>query len=149
MLQMLRSDGDQTHVATSVQGTIGNLDPDHYLSVPLTVKSDVYSFGVLLLEVLSARKEENLIEWGLSCFRKGKLDNIIDSNLKGQIATECLNIFVETAVACLSPRGIDWPTMRDVIGSLELAMQLQEATAIDEGNQSEQATWIYGYNICI
>lgn len=141
-----RSDWDKSHVTTAVAGTFGYLDPEYYMSMRLTVKSDVYSFGVVLFQVLSARKpiipslprkQVNLISWAISCFNKGKLHKIIDPNLKGQIAPKSLNKFMETAVACLSDRAIDRPAMRDVIESLELTMQLQEAAAQDEGNLSK------------
>lgn len=141
-------DWDKTHVTTGAVGTLGYVDPEYCMTMRLSVKSDVYSFGVVLFEVLSARrpinpilsrKHVNLIEWGRSCFRKGKLDKIVDSNLKGQIAPKCLQKFVETAVACVSETGIDRPAMGDVIRNLELAMQLQEATGIDEGNISRRA----------
>ncbi|KAH6830326.1 Malectin/receptor-like protein kinase family protein [Perilla frutescens var. hirtella] len=134
---LLGSESDQTHVSTVVKGTFGYLDPEYYMTGGLTVKSDVYSFGVVMLEVISVRppiirSQQNLAEWGISCFRKGKPEKIIDSNLKGQIAPECLNKFVETAIACLGERGIDRPTMRDVIGSLEFAMNLQKDASLDE-----------------
>ncbi|KAH6774603.1 hypothetical protein C2S51_013007 [Perilla frutescens var. frutescens] len=137
LLKVHRSHADDSRVSTLVNVSFDYLDPEG-----LTEKSDVYSFGVVLFEVLCARpvilrqlppEQVNLVEWATSCFMKWKLEQIIDSNLKGQIAPECLNTFAETAVACLSDRGIDRPAMRDVIGSLESAMQLQEAASTDEG----------------
>ncbi|KAG6408169.1 hypothetical protein SASPL_131174 [Salvia splendens] len=50
---------------------------------------------------------------------------IIDSNLKGQIAPECLTNFAEIGVACLRDKGIDRPSMNDIVWKLEFAMQLQ------------------------
>ncbi|KAH6791931.1 Malectin/receptor-like protein kinase family protein [Perilla frutescens var. hirtella] len=149
------SESDQTHVSTQVKGTFGYLDPDYFRTLQVTVKSDVYSFGVVLFEVLCARpviipslprKQVNLSEWGISCFRRGKLEKVIDSNLQGQIEPGCLNKFVETAVACLSNRGIDRPTMREVIGSLESAMQLQEAAGLDE---APTLPWMAATTSCV
>ncbi|KAH6791930.1 Malectin/receptor-like protein kinase family protein [Perilla frutescens var. hirtella] len=140
-----------SHVDDSHVSTLVNVSFDYLVLEQLTEKSDVYSFGVMLFEVLCARpvilprlppEQVNLVEWATSCFMKWKLEQIIDSNLKGQIAPECLNKYAETAIACLSYREIDRPAMRDVIGSLESAMQLQEAASTDEDElQRHQLQW--------
>ncbi|KAL1555965.1 receptor-like protein kinase FERONIA [Salvia divinorum] len=123
-----------THVSTVVKGSLGYVDPEYYRRKQLTLKSDVYSFGVVLLEVLCARppiiatlprEQVNLAEWATFCYGKGTVDQIVDSNLKGQIASECLSSFAEIAVACLVEKGIDRPSMNDVVRKLESAMQLQ------------------------
>ncbi|KAL0343778.1 UNVERIFIED_CONTAM: Receptor-like protein kinase FERONIA [Sesamum angustifolium] len=127
--------GAQTHVSTVVKGSLGYVDPEYYRRQQLTDKSDVYSFAIVLLEVLCARpaiipslpKEQvNLAEWAKFCYRKGTFEQIIDSNLKDQIAPECLKKFVETAIHCISDKGIDRPAMSDVLWMLEFAMQQQE-----------------------
>lgn len=127
--------GEDAHVSTAVKGSLGYVDPEYCRRRQLTEKSDVYSFGVVLLEVLCARpamvnglpKEEvNLAEWAKICFGERRVEQIIDSNLNGQIAPQCLRKFLETAVACLADDGVDRPAMSDVVWSLEFAMQLQE-----------------------
>ncbi|KAB1211450.1 Receptor-like protein kinase FERONIA [Morella rubra] len=55
------------------------------------------------------------------------LDKIVDPFLKGKITPECLNKFGEVAVNCLLDEGIKRPTMDDVVGGLEFALQLQES----------------------
>ncbi|KAL8471778.1 hypothetical protein ACS0TY_029128 [Phlomoides rotata] len=135
-----QSGGDDTHVSTLVKGTFGYLDPEYFRHQQLTAKSDVYSFGVTLFEVLCARpaivqsiprEQANLARWAVSCFKRGTLEHIIDSNVKGQIAPECLYKFAETAVACVSEELIRRPSMRDVVLSLESAMKLQVAADKD------------------
>ncbi|CAK9184449.1 unnamed protein product [Ilex paraguariensis] len=60
-------------------------------------------------------------------FGKGTLDRIVDPNLKGEIAPECLRMFGEVGDSCFRDNGIDRPGMNDVVWGLEFALQLQEA----------------------
>ncbi|XP_047958139.1 putative receptor-like protein kinase At5g39000 [Salvia hispanica] len=122
-----------THFTTNVVGTFGYLDPEYFQTSRLTEKSDVYSYGVVLFEVLCGRKAickisetepRSLATWATSCFRKGKLEEIVDSSLNGDISPECLKIFAETAIACVDLQGVNRPAMRDVVRALESAMHL-------------------------
>ncbi|KAK4751849.1 hypothetical protein SAY87_020647 [Trapa incisa] len=132
----------KNHVTTAVKGTFGYLDPEYYRRGQLTEKSDVYSFGVVLLEVLCARqpvnrsaekKQAHLASLAQSCYRNGTLEKIVDPNLRGMIAPECLRKFGEIAMSCLQEEGAQRPSMNDVVWRLEFAMQLQESA--DEGTE--------------
>ena len=51
---------------------------------------------------------------------------MIDPFGVGQIGDDCLKKFRETAFECLRDEGIQRPTMADVVGRLELALELQQ-----------------------
>ncbi|XP_030964887.1 receptor-like protein kinase FERONIA [Quercus lobata] len=130
----------KSHVSTVVKGTFGYLDPEYYRFQRLTEKSDVYSYGVLLCEVLCGkppiiRTDEDepmgLAAWVLQCYRNGKLDQTVDPSLKGEIEPECLKKFGEIVENCLLDNGTKRPSMNDVIGGLELALELQESAKKD------------------
>ncbi|KAL8044221.1 hypothetical protein ABFX02_08G032500 [Erythranthe guttata] len=90
-------------------------------------KDNMYSFGLVLLQVLfiKPRKPLDIHQYAESC-RRGAFKKYIDPNLNRQIAPQCLSKFVETALACIKKES-EPPATSDVVRSLELAMQLQEA----------------------
>ncbi|KAF4375957.1 hypothetical protein F8388_010106 [Cannabis sativa] len=108
---------------------------EYYRRQQLTEKSDVYSFGVVLFEILCARpalgrnlpKEEvGLANWAQKCCRNGRVEDIIDPNLIGEkVSAVCLKKFVEIGLSCLEDDGGERPSMHDVVGGLEFALELQ------------------------
>ncbi|XP_027073338.1 receptor-like protein kinase FERONIA [Coffea arabica] len=130
-----------THMSTNVKGTFGYLDPEYFLTRKLTRKSDVYAFGVVLFEVLSGRpavdlrleeEQHSLAAWARYCIRKGKVDNLIDRNLIGQISPACLKVFVGIAGRCVDTHPHERPAMADVVIPLELALVLQQSPGSTE-----------------
>ncbi|PWA55884.1 hypothetical protein CTI12_AA430060 [Artemisia annua] len=126
---------NQTYVETDVSGTFGYLDPDYFFTRELTRKSDMHAFGVVLFEVLCRKhavdtsldvEQSNLAMWAIESIKKGKLKQILDSDIRDQIAPQCLKEFVRTAEACLHRDPEQRPTMAEVLVSLESVLTLQE-----------------------
>ncbi|XP_073150011.1 receptor-like protein kinase FERONIA [Henckelia pumila] len=150
------SGGGLSHVSTAVKGSLGYVDPEYYRRRQLTDKSDVYSFGVVLVEVLCSRsailpklprEQANLAEWAKTCYEKGTLDKIIDTNLRGKISSACLNKYMETAMICLRDKGIERPVMSDVVWSLEFALLQQEAAENDGGGGGQFFEFSSSYSL--
>ncbi|PWA65702.1 protein kinase-like domain-containing protein [Artemisia annua] len=126
---------DETYTKKVVKGTLGYIDPNYYTTGILTKKTDVYAFGVVLFEVLCRKGavdssldegQYNLAIWARESIIKGKLEHIIDSDIRGQIAPKCLKEFVRIAETCLHSSTTQRATMAEVAASLEMALTLQE-----------------------
>ncbi|XP_034199251.1 wall-associated receptor kinase 3-like [Prunus dulcis] len=119
---------DQNQVSTLVQGTMGYLDPEYLQSNTLTEKSDVYSFGVVLAELLTSQKalsfqkpeaERNLANLFVSLVEQGRLDPILDAEIAMEGKFEKVDKVVDLANRCLSLRGVERPSMKQVAMELE------------------------------
>ncbi|KAL2335413.1 hypothetical protein Fmac_016626 [Flemingia macrophylla] len=137
----------EAHVSTVVKGSFGYLDPEYYKRYRLTEKSDVYSFGVVLFEILCARpplirteetQQMSLANWARRNYQSGTMDQIVDPALKGTIALECFKKYCEIGVSCLLEDGIQRPSMKDVVGMLEFALQLQESSEQSQNEKGEE-----------
>jgi len=119
---------DETGVLTAIQGTHGYLDPEYYYTSRLTEKSDVYSFGVILAELLTRVKPvfsshssegASLASHFVSLIRDNRLSDILDSQIVEEGGTEDAKEVARLAMACLSLKGEERPTMRQVETTLE------------------------------
>ncbi|KAM1115309.1 hypothetical protein TB2_038389 [Malus domestica] len=129
--KMGKTSTSKMHISTMVKGSLGYLNLEYYIRQQLTEMSNVYSFEVVLWEVLCARpalvhkveaREISLAEWAKSCQGDGTLDQIIDQNVK----------------------GIERPSMNDVVRGLELALQLHQKSIGSQGDNGVAFVNDYG-----
>ncbi|KAL8257876.1 hypothetical protein R6Q59_029917 [Mikania micrantha] len=116
--------GSTTNVYTDqIKGTFGYMDAEYFSTRRLTRKSDVYAYGVVLLEVLCGRpaldftldeQQHSLAGWARQCIKEGKIDQIIDPSLRGQVESNCLKEFGQIAYECVLNSSKDRPTMTKV-----------------------------------
>ncbi|XP_021801441.1 wall-associated receptor kinase 2-like isoform X2 [Prunus avium] len=119
---------DETQLTTLVQGTLGYLDPEYFLSNQLTDKSDVYSFGVVLAELLTSRvalcfdrpeAERNLASFFVCSVEEDRLTQILDDDIVNDENIETLKHVAILAKRCLRLQGEERPTMKEVALELE------------------------------
>ncbi|OMO55620.1 hypothetical protein CCACVL1_27127 [Corchorus capsularis] len=101
---------DFSRVLTTMKGTRGYLAPEMISGEPITPKSDVFSFGMLLLEIISGRRNwEIILEYGTdstyfparaaNCISNGgDVLSLLDSKLKGNANAE--EVIRACRVAC-------------------------------------------------
>ncbi|PRQ29693.1 putative protein kinase RLK-Pelle-WAK family [Rosa chinensis] len=113
----------QTELETLVLGTFGYLDPEYLQSNQLTEKSDVYSFGVVLLELITSKvalcTNRCLASIFISAMEEGWLDQILDDNIVNDGNMEMVKLVANLAKRCLSVKGQERPTMKEVAMELE------------------------------
>ncbi|KAJ1273213.1 hypothetical protein BS78_06G262200 [Paspalum vaginatum] len=125
---------DEIEVLTAIQGTHGYLDPEYYYTSRLTEKSDVYSFGVILAELLTRIKPvfsshssegKSLASHFVSMIKDCRLSDIIDPQIIEEGGAEDAEVIARLAEACLSLKGEERPTMRQVETTLEYVQGLK------------------------
>uniref|UniRef100_A0A0D9Y1F4 Protein kinase domain-containing protein n=1 Tax=Leersia perrieri TaxID=77586 RepID=A0A0D9Y1F4_9ORYZ len=128
-----------------VQGTLGYLDPESFISHSLTDKSDVYSFGVVLLELMTRKRaiyansineKKSLSYTFLLMFDQNTHRNMLDIEIIDQESMVVLEKLSILAAHCLQPRGDDRPTMREVSECLQIIRRLPMHPASDHKGDS-------------
>ncbi|CAI9761748.1 unnamed protein product [Fraxinus pennsylvanica] len=94
----------KSHISTAIAGTLGYMAPEYLANGQLTEKVDVYSFGVLLLEIVTARQNNNsrafensdslaTLVW--KHFQQRTVDELFDPNI---ILHNCHNFDVKNEI---------------------------------------------------
>ena len=71
------------------------------------------------------RDEANLVDWAMERRHQGRLSDVVDPRLAGQVSPESLAKLWETVEKCLADRGALRPSMGDVLWNLETVLRLQ------------------------
>ncbi|XP_044949802.1 wall-associated receptor kinase 5-like [Hordeum vulgare subsp. vulgare] len=129
---------DESEFIMFVHGTLGYLDPECFISHLLTEKSDVYSFGVVLLELMTRKRAiyadnfngKHSLSYSFPLMFQRKTHHVmLDSEITDDTGMVVLENMAELAVHCLSQRGDDRPTMKEVAERLEMMRRLYSHAA--------------------
>ncbi|KAL5577774.1 hypothetical protein UlMin_019473 [Ulmus minor] len=146
---------DQEEMSTFVQGTLGYLDPEYMQTSVLTEKSDVYSFGVVLAELLTGKRALvfdrsegacNLALSFVSLMEDDQLLQLIDDAIVDETDMEAIKEVANLTKRCLSLKGEDRPTMKEVAMELEGLRVTRKHQWGKDGHllQSEEIEYLLG-----
>ncbi|KAL0009386.1 hypothetical protein SO802_010888 [Lithocarpus litseifolius] len=117
--------GEDFFQSSSIEGTIGYIDPEYQETLHVMEKCDVYGLGVVLVEV-STGDIPRAYEFGrlfaLSMEEKCILQIVDDAGLS-QGSNEDIQAFAELALRCIKKRD-ERPAMREVILELRRIQHL-------------------------
>ncbi|OAY58573.1 G-type lectin S-receptor-like serine/threonine-protein kinase At1g34300 [Manihot esculenta] len=113
----------------SVRGTRGYLAPEWLANLPVTSKSDVYSYGMVLLELVSGRRNFEVLDetnrkrfslWAYEEFEKGNVNAILDKRLFDQdVDIEQATRAIQVSFWCIQEQPSQRPMMGRVVQMLE------------------------------
>ncbi|KHN37923.1 Receptor-like protein kinase ANXUR2 [Glycine soja] len=115
-----------------ITGTFGYMATEYAINGTVTDKCDVFSFGMVLLEVVCGR--QYLIHPRETEFLEKPVEEKIDANIKGEIAPECWQVFIDIAHRCVKHEPDERPIIGEVEVELEHALLLQEQADITNTN---------------
>ncbi|KAK7257426.1 hypothetical protein RIF29_31403 [Crotalaria pallida] len=117
-----------SRVLTTMRGTRGYLAPEWFSGEPITAKVDVYSYGQVLFEIISSRRNMNILNDELSSYfpalvlkalnTAGNVLPLVESKLEGEVNAEELTKACNVAW-CIQDHEKDRPTMAQVVQILE------------------------------
>ncbi|XP_057764428.1 serine/threonine-protein kinase-like protein ACR4 [Salvia miltiorrhiza] len=108
------------------QGLAGYVDDEYWKEKKGASKEcDVFGFGVVLLELLSGRRSDEVVEWGLPLIRGMRLNELLDPRLPIPTDVGPLLRFSKVALACVANCRRNRPSMTQVaaiLNSIEMAL---------------------------
>ncbi|KAL6141274.1 hypothetical protein ACLB2K_059564 [Fragaria x ananassa] len=122
-------DRDISRIITTLKGTRGYIAPEWISGEAITSKADVFSFGMLLFELISGRRNRDLLDNGLENYfptrvanvlnKEEDVDTLLDYRLEGNADKEQLSRACSVACWCIQDDEKDRPTMGQVVQYLE------------------------------
>nr|GEZ46089.1 serine/threonine/dual specificity protein kinase, catalytic domain-containing protein [Tanacetum cinerariifolium] len=108
----------------------------------LTAK--IFDFGVPAFNLALDEQQHSLAGWAKHCLKEGKMSQIIDLCLRGQVSSNYLKEFRKIAYECLLTSLKDKPTMTNVLSRLEfvLAWTLRSPQSINDQKGNGRITFI-------
>lgn len=141
---------DEKEFVVFLQGTRGYLDPESFLTLQLTEKSDVYSFGVVLLELITRKKalyndnsHKEMKLLAVTFSRDKRLHGMLDDQVVQGEGLETLRKVAELAIQCVSDKGNDRPTMREVSQRLQMVMTIHRNWLVQASQEFSTERWSF------
>ncbi|KAK3028215.1 hypothetical protein RJ639_039498 [Escallonia herrerae] len=137
-------DHRDSHVTTAVRGTVGHIAPEYLSTGQSSEKTDVFGFGILLLELITGQKALDfgraanqkgvMLDWVKKLHQDGKLNLMVDKNLKNNFDRVELEEMVQVAILCTKFNPSNRPKMSEVLRMLEgdgLAEKWEASQSVD------------------
>ncbi|KAJ9551326.1 hypothetical protein OSB04_015371 [Centaurea solstitialis] len=86
----------------------------------------ISDFGLAVDRRFDDDDQCSLVRWAQKCVKDRKLDQMVDSNIRGTISHKCLRQFARIADRCLCSILKERPSMTEVVASLQVSLELQE-----------------------
>jgi interleukin-1 receptor-associated kinase 1 len=117
---------------TGVAGTFGYIGPDYAMRHKATRQTDIYAFGVLILEIVTGKKngdvvpdDDHITDWVWRLHREGKLleaahgvltveEDYHQLGLDDDVVDEAKRLLL-LGLACTNPNPSDRPSMVEVV----------------------------------
>ncbi|GAB4839760.1 Protein NSP-INTERACTING KINASE 3 [Ancistrocladus abbreviatus] len=122
-------DHRDSHVTTAVRGTVGHIAPEYLSTGQSSEKTDVFGFGILLLELITGQKALDfgraanqkgvILDWVRKLHDEGKLNQLVDKELKNNFDRVELEEMVQVALLCTQFNPSHRPKMSEVLRMLE------------------------------
>ncbi|KDP31451.1 hypothetical protein JCGZ_11827 [Jatropha curcas] len=122
-------DHRESHITTTVKGTVGHIAPEYLSTGQSSEKTDVFGFGMLLVELISglralefgksSKQKGAMLDWVKKINHEKKLELLVDKDLKNNYDRIELEEMVRVALLCTQYYPTHRPKMSEVVRMLE------------------------------